>query len=218
MLFKTISKLFKGTYQYKVVLICAGAGLFRNKNLPNVLSELSKIQLNSQTKQVRSTYYSSWQARGISTQEDLDYAFKLQHTIAKMHDIDVRVESPWLSIYTNTKSNIDQLVKLDDTKVKYVCVPPIDTALDKETIIMPKMNFDFRVTLGKTTTNYISFIDWAETNKKLKLTKSCKNDLSKDRSYGGTHFYVSGDNNLLLAKMHLGGCISKIQRIIKVKA
>lgn len=135
-----------------------------------------------------------------------------------MHDIDVRVESPWLSIYTNTKSNIDQLVKLDDTKVKYVCVPPIDTALDKETIIMPKMNFDFRVTLGKTTTNYISFIDWAETNKKLKLTKSCKNDLSKDRSYGGTHFYVSGDNNLLLAKMHLGGCISKIQRIIKVKA
>ena len=79
MLFKTISKLFKGTYQYKVVLICAGAGLFRNKNLPNVLSELSKIQLNSQTKQVRSTYYSSWQARGISTQEDLDYALSLIH-------------------------------------------------------------------------------------------------------------------------------------------
>lgn len=218
MLFKTISKLFRGTYQYKIVLVCAGASLFRNKNLHNVLSELKKINISNQLKQVRPTHYPSWGARGITNQEDLDYAFKLQNTISKMHDIDVRVESPWLSIYTNTKTNIDQLIKLDDSKVKYVCIPPIDTTLDKETIIMPKMNFDFRVTIGRTTTNYSSFIDWAETNKKLKLTKSCKNDLSRDRSYGGTHFYVTGDNNLLLAKMHLGGCISKVQRIIKIKA
>jgi capsular polysaccharide biosynthesis protein len=52
-------------------------------------------------------------------------------------------------------------------------------------------------------------------NKKCKLTKSCIRELEKQRSWGGSHFYITGNNNLLLAKMHLGGSISKIERIIK---
>jgi hypothetical protein len=39
--------------------------------------------------------------------------------------------------------------------------------------------------------------------------------LGKSRSWGGTHFYITGDNNLLMAKMHLAGAISKVERIIK---
>jgi hypothetical protein len=50
------------------------------------------------------------------------------------------------------------------------------------------------------------------------MTKSCKTALGKNKSWGGTHFYVSGENNLLMAKMHLGGSILKIERIIKEKA
>jgi hypothetical protein len=80
---------------------------------------------------------------------------------------------------------------------------------------MPKMNYDYRVTLGKTTQEYQSFIEWAETSKKIKLTKSCKKDLQRLRTWGGTHFYISGENNLLLAKMHLSGAIAKIERIVK---
>jgi hypothetical protein len=80
---------------------------------------------------------------------------------------------------------------------------------------MPKMPFEFRVTVGKTTSNHGAFIEWAEANSKVKLTKSCKNELSKDRSWGGAYFYVTGDKNLLLAKMHLGGSIAKIERIVK---
>lgn len=186
--------------------------------MASVLEELNKVTFdNVETTNIRSPYYAS-RKTWISTREDLDYAFKLQKAVSKMQDIDIRVESPWISIYTNVKANVDQLIKLDTNKVKYVSIPPANVPLDKETIIMPKMPYDFRVTVGKTTQNYVSFVDWAESNKKLKLTKSCKKDLSKDKSYGGTHFYVTGDNNLLLAKMHLGGCISKVQRIIKIKA
>ena len=80
---------------------------------------------------------------------------------------------------------------------------------------MPKMNFEFRVTLGKTTHENSAFVQWLEGNKKCRLTKSAKKDLLKTNSWGGKHFYITGDNNLLMAKMHLGGSISKVERIIK---
>jgi hypothetical protein len=80
---------------------------------------------------------------------------------------------------------------------------------------MTNTDFDYKVTLGKTAQENTSFIEWASANKKVKLTKSCTRDLKKTRSWGGTHFFISGDNNLLLAKMHLGGSISKVEKIIK---
>jgi hypothetical protein len=131
-----------------------------------------------------------------------------------MSDMEIRVESPWLTVYSNSKSDIHALVKIDKNKVKYVCEPAKDTNLAPNTILMPKMKYDYRITLGKTSQPNPAFIDWASTSKKCKLTKSCIRDLGKPRSWGGTHFYITGDNNLLLAKMHLGGSIAKIERII----
>jgi hypothetical protein len=69
--------------------------------------------------------------------------------------------------------------------------------------------------LGKTTQEHSAFIQWAENNAKLKLTKTCKRELARDYSWGGTYFYVTGENNLLMTKMHLGGSINKVERIIK---
>jgi hypothetical protein len=68
--------------------------------------------------------------------------------------------------------------------------------------------------MGATKQDYSSFVEWAENHPKVKLTKSCRRDLIRGKSWGGTHFYVTGDNNLLMTKMHLGGTISKVQRII----
>ena len=141
--------------------------------------------------------------------------FKLQSTLTRLQDIDFRVEAPWLSIYTNEKSNIDKLAKLDNDRVKYISAPPSNATLAENTIIMPKKNFEFRVTMGKTAQEHSSFIAWASSNKNVELTKSCKRDLEGHRSWGGTHFYINGNNNLLLARMHLGSSISKIERIVK---
>lgn len=186
--------------------MCAGASHFRSGDLDSALAQLKKITLG------KTDFYSS---RSIKTQEDLDYCFKLQAQLKKLQDIEVRVEAPWITVYTNTKSNVDALIKVDPDNVKYVSSPAKATSLDADTIVMPKMNYDFRVTLGKTTQEHTAFVTWAEANSKVKLTKSCARDLSKNRSWGGTHFYITGDNNLLMAKMHLGGAINKIERIIK---
>jgi hypothetical protein len=198
-------------YQYKIVLTCAGASWFRSGDLDSALDLLKKVDIKQN--QLDTNRYIRTTA--IKTKEELDYAFKLQKLLAKMSDFEIRVESPWISIYTNSKSDIDALIKLDKEKVKYYSVPPANAPLDVGTVIMPKMNYDYRITLGKTSHNCLAFIEWAEGNAKLKLTKSCKRDLSKERSWGGTHFYVTGDKNLLMTRMHLGGSISKVERILK---
>lgn len=187
------------------MLVCSGAGHFRSGDMDSTLAQLKKITLKPDLHHLR----------GVKTQDELDYCFKLQAQLKKLTDIEVRVESPWVTVYTNTKSNVDALTKLDKTKVKYVSAPDKTATLGSDTIIMPKMNYEFRVTLGKTTQEHSAFVLWAESNSKVKLTKSCVRDLSKDRSWGGTHFYITGDNNLLMAKMHLGSAINKVERIIK---
>lgn len=205
MLYKTTTRLFKGTYQYKIVLVVPGAPHFRSGDMDKTLDALSKIDLN-----VQPIYRNS-----IKTQDDIKYATNLALALATMSNIDVRVESPWISIYTNNEADTVKLANIDLEKVKYISKPPADQILTSGTIILPKMDYDYRVTLGKTVTDHLGFVAWAEGSNKLRLTKSCINDLSKTRSWGGTHFYVTGDNNLLMAKMHLGGAISKIERIIK---
>jgi hypothetical protein len=208
MQFKTTTKLFRGIYQYKIVLVCPGAQWFRCGDMSSTLEQLKKVNLDSPKA-------STWRNIHIKTPEDLDYAFKLQSALSKMNDIDVRVETPWITIYTNNKKYITTLTNLDKNQVKYVSAPPANTTLTSNTIIMPKMNYDFRITLGKTSYEHSAFISWAETNSKVKLTKSCVRDLSKTRSWGGTHFYITGDNNLLMVKMQLGDSIAKIERIVK---
>lgn len=206
MLFKTTNRLFKGIYQYKIVLVVSGASLFRSGDMAATLKELQKISEDF-TNQPK---YNS-----IKTKDDLDYALKLQKQVSKLQDFELRVETPFVSIYSNNWNDINGLSKLDQDRVKYISKPADNTTLSAETIIMPKVNFEFRITLGKTTSEHSAFVEWAKTNKKIKLTKSCVRDLSKDRSWGGTHFYITGDNNLLMAKMHLGSSINKVERIIK---
>jgi len=208
--FKTTRSLFRGKYQYKIVLVCAGSSWFRSGDSETILNHLRKVTID--TGQSRNV----WQrVSTIKSQEDLEYAVQLANALSKMQDIDLRVESPWISIYTNNKSHVDLLTKLDQSKVKYICKPDKGTVLEENTVIMPKINYDFRVTLGKTSQPNLGFITWATANKKCRLTKSCIRDLEKARSWGGTHFYITGDNNLLMAKMHLSGTIAKIERIVK---
>ena len=209
MQYKTTTRLFKGTYQYKVVLVCAGASVFRNGDIESAIQNLKRVVIDK-----KQALYIPNTVR-IKTQEDLDYALKLAHTLMYMEDIEIRVESPWISIYTNTLKNVNALTKLDEDHIKYVSIPPKDTTLVENTVIMPKINYDYRVTLGKTSHENSAFVEWAESNPKVKLTKSCIKDLLRPRTWGGTHFYVLGDNNLLMAKMHLASSIAKIERIVK---
>jgi hypothetical protein len=209
MLVKTTRSLFRGIYQYKIVLVCSSASLFRSGNIEDVLEQLKTVEVGDSKK------HNTYKLNSIKTQTDLVYALALANTLLNCIDIDIRVENPWISIYTNDRTLINNLAKIDKTCVKYICEPKSNAKLAADTVVMPKMNYDYRITLSKTSQPNHSFIEWAEKSTKCKLTKSCIRDLQKARSWGGTHLYVTGDNNLLMVKMHLGGNISKIERIVK---
>jgi len=206
MQYKTTRSLFRNIYQYKIVLVCSGSSLFRTGDVLSTLTELKKLSFDKDKPRYNNL---------IKSKDDLDYAINLATALNDMSDYDLRVEAPWVSIYTNTKSFIDKLVALDQNKVKYISKPSPNTNLSSGTVVMPKMNYDYRITLGKTNQPNPAFVGWAQASKKCKLTKSCIRDLEKPRSWGGTHFYISGDNNLLVAKMHLGGSIAKVEQIVK---
>ncbi|MEY4334739.1 MAG: hypothetical protein RLZZ196_3489 [Bacteroidota bacterium] len=204
---KFTNKLFQNKYLYKAVVICPGAHHFRSGDMDKTLEYLSSAKIGDSRSHHRTSFFKS--------QEDLNYAHKLRNLMAKFEGYDIRVESPWLSFYTNEKADIDKIVNLDSSKIKYISVPPKNTQLEKGTIILPKIPFDYRITLSATAQEYTAFLDWAEASDKVRLTKSTKTALQRSRSWGGTFFYIKGDNMLLLAKMHLGGVIARIDRIIK---
>jgi hypothetical protein len=148
--------------------------------------------------------------------EDVDLSIRLVTDLKKMQDIDLRIETPFISIYTNEPKHLSLLEKKYLEHIRYISKPLEPNTLDIDTVIMPKLKeFDYKITLAATKQEHGAFIEWAEKSPKLRITNSCKRELLRSRSWGGTHFYVAGDNNLLMAKMHLGGCIGKIQRIAK---
>lgn len=207
---KVTKSLFMGKYQHKIVLVTPIASAFRNFDTDTTLSHIKKMHIAFKLDDNKSFSYRSNKPKDES---DFQYAYALHSTLRYMEDFDIRIESPWISIYTNNKKDLNTIVKLEPALVKYTSSP--NTELEVGSIILPKVPYEYKVTIGKTTQNYNAFIEWASVTDKIKLTKSCRNMLSKERAWGGSYFYITGDKLLLMAKMHLGGAVGKIERIIK---
>jgi hypothetical protein len=212
MLQKVTKSLFKGKYQYKIVLVSSLASAFRNYDIATTLELLNKAHTTFKSQDPNKPVV-SYKKSNVKSEDDFIYAFKLQKQVKKMQDFEIRIEHPWISIYTNNKKDVDAIVKLDSNKIKYISAP--DSLIEAGTIIMPKVPYDYRLTIGKTTQSYTAFIEWVEATKKVRLTKSCKKMLTSNRSWGGTYMYIKGDNALLMTKMHLGGAVGKIERVIQ---
>lgn len=199
-----------GTYQYKVVLVSPLAGCFRNKDLDDVIKKIRSSQnaFLSGGMQLRMRHNSP------RSEEDFTYAFDLYKTLKKLDDYIVRIESPFISFYSNNKKHVDAIIKIEKNNVKYLCSPPEKTELEPGVIFLPKVPYDYKVTIGKTTQQHDAFLSWADSTNKVKITKSCRRMLERNSSWGGGYFYVKGDNMLLMTKMHLGSSVSKVDRII----
>lgn len=211
MLQKLTKSLFLGKYQYKAVLVTGLSNSFRDKDLDNVL-----LKIKTQHSLFLAGRLPRVKISGPKTEEDFVHALALHKAFKKFENFDVRIETPLISFYTNNKKDIDCLIKLGKEKIKYISVPPENSNLEPNTIILPKVPYDYRVTIGKTTQNHDAFLQWADsTNSKVKLTKSCRRMLGRSSSWGGTYFYIKGDNMLLMAKMHLGSSISKVERVVQ---
>lgn len=202
---KQTTRLFNGKYKYKIVLVSKAAAWFRGCDLANVKKNMGIVS-NSTVQWVKKL-----------TPHDMDYVLKLVTALTPMTDYIVRVESPYINFYTNTEKDIEKLAKVDPTVVKYVCLPSpgSETDLELNKIIVKNIDHEFRVTMGRTRQNHANFVEWAEDKDKLRLPKRAKQELAKDRSWGGYYFYVKDEKTLTMVKMFVGGEIQCVERCVK---
>lgn len=203
-LVKKTKRLFMDKYQYKTVLVCPVANWFRGGDLDHVRE---KLQLIDSKKLPLDTPL--WNK--LKTPDDLEYCIKLESLMSKMTNYEIRIEHPLLSFYSNNFNNCVELANLEISRTKYVSV---SNNLKPNTVYLPKIKYGFRVTMGRTRSNHLSFLNWSKNNDKIKITKNCYNDLARDKSWGGNYFYVKDEKSLTLVKMFLGSEISRIDVVI----
>jgi hypothetical protein len=190
-------------YGHKAVLVVPGAQWFRGNHLDVVEEKLKSANVNQNfTSKIR-------------TPADLEYSKKVCTAIQSMSDYDIRVETPFISVYTNNPQDIDKLSNIDTERVKYISKPPAG-GISKNTVIMEQEGWDYKITLGRTKQSYQEFVEWAENGKGLvKLTGGSKQALLRSYHWGGTHFYVKNDKALTMIRVFLGSSISRVDQVVK---
>jgi len=204
-LVKETKKLFMDKYDHKIVFVQPASGWFRGGKVSYAREKIKNFKFGD------TDYFS----KRIKTQSDLDYCLKLCNVLEAMTDYELRIESPCISFYTNNPKDIDKIAKVAGDNVKYVCKPPVDTVLSKKTVVMRRNGYDYKVTLGSTKTSYTDFIEWTDKTGLALLTKSTRRELTRDISWGGTYFYVKDEKALTMTRMFLGGCISRVDQVVK---
>ena len=203
---KHTTRLFFKKYKYKIVLVSKGAGWFRGNDLENVRTQLSDNE-------------PKFTLGGPLSDADKSYVLKLYTTLLKFKDYDIRIEHPLISFYSNSDSDVEKLAKLDTTKVKYVSFPEqgSEDKLDNQQVLVKKLNYGYRITMGRTRQDFTTFVKWCEgKSEKVKLPKRASKDLCKPHSWGGYYFYVRDDKTLTMVKMFLGGHIQLVESVTKV--
>lgn len=204
-------KLFYNKYPHKIVIYCPGVHKLRCHTLDEALDILTI----SDVKWRYQSLLSSKKETNDEIEESnsrFEYVKNVINTLKTFDDYKLRIEYYWLSIYVVDQSKVDQIINLDKSRVKYVCIPDID--LSPGEIVMADDRFDYRITISPSNSNHSSFVEWAENNKNIKVPNSSVSLLIRDHQYRQTYFYVKGDKQLSMVRLHLGSCIQRIEKII----
>jgi hypothetical protein len=193
-------------YKYKIVLVCPVANWFRGNDLNNVIVRLTELETTGVAP--------PWVK--LRSNEDKQFCRDVYTTLNKFNDYELRVEHPLINFYTNNSSYIEQLSSIDPARIKYISLPNKNNPeLEAGTVIVKKLDYDYKIFMGRTRKNYNNFVTWAESNKKIRLTPTVKKQLSRDTSWGGGYFYVKGEQTMTMVRVFLGSDIAKIDSVIK---
>lgn len=197
---KTTKKLYKGKYQYNIVLVCAFSHVFRGHDSDTYINRISREERLFK-------HTATWRSPA-----DLAYTMEIYNTLTSMDDYCTRVEFPAVTIYTTNYSDIIALREINVANVRCISMPHANLLVG--TVYMPTLNYEFCVTIGRTKKPYLDFLEWADEINKLRITNGCRAMLLQSASYGGGRFYVTGDNMLLMCRMQLAGIKLTVDRIV----
>jgi hypothetical protein len=190
-------KLFNNKYSKKIVITNRYSIYFRAKYLSTVLPTI---------------------CHPCDTLQ-LEYAKKIIGCLSHYKDeFDIRVESPRVTVYTNSINLIKDIIDVvDHNDIKKIYLPnPNYPPLNSKEIILKNIDFGYKVHISGNEKPYNEFLNWANTSDKIKLTNSASYQLSKSNKWRSSYFYVKDEKTITMTKLHLGNIITKIEKIIKV--
>lgn len=198
---KKPTKLFNNKYRAKIVFRSVAARAFR--------PETAKRLLN-----LSNSDFEDYLPRRVpDSAAEIKLAKELLTTI-DYNNCSVRVEYPLVTVYTNDLSTLEDLVNvIGKANVKYVSLFTDEVIAPDQ--VFSTLPYDFKLHIGKVNTSIESFVNWAENNKNVRITKSALSRLRTGKGYSTTHLYVKGEKTLTMVKMFLGNAIIKIENIIK---
>jgi len=207
-------KLFYNKFLYKISTYNKLAFFFRNKNFPNVRKILD--ELSPKYKKKDPIVLRRWLRNEIIAHEQFVDAQILFQELKDHDDIQVRVEGPILTVYSNDKKLIDSLCKKLNNVYELHEPSSLNLKELTEGYILMKSpiykKFKYRVTMGPKANP--EFTKWLENNQdKVKYGKTFFSTMQTNGYTNGLYFYVKDDKCLMLVNLMLGNLIRRTDRI-----
>lgn len=203
---KKTNKLFLDKYRYKIVLISKLATTFRGRDIEDAAEKIAHWRENKT--------FPGWVYNGVAS--DLDRAFNIVKAFQKVSDYKLMVSSPFLTFYTDKFDDFKQVSKELFDYVKYISMPE-DTrpVLEKNTVYLKRIDYDFKITLTQRVPNNESFFKWCTGNDKIRMPRRCRDHVRRGWRSGDSYFYVKDAKTLSMVQMFLGSNIQRIDRVVK---
>jgi hypothetical protein len=87
--------------------------------------------------------------------------------------------------------------------------------LEKNTVYLKRINYDFKITITQRVPNNESFFNWCKDNDKIRMPRRCCDHVRRGWRSGDSYFYVKDAKTLSMVQMFLGSNIQRIDRVIK---
>lgn len=208
------TKLFWGTYLYRLTIRNQLSPIFREKNLSYARQVLDKLQ-HEYEKGEKLQLAVGIRERPITEEHFLD-AKKLYKYFNKFDDFKLRVEGPSLSIYANDKdwlNTISSSIYRSNLVSLHEPDPNFIDKLDSNVILVSEdIGFEYRVTVGQNK-GTPEFAKWADHNPNLvKIGPVLREEMLSSGYVNGMYFYARDERILQLCNLML----SNIRRIDKL--
>jgi len=150
---------------------------------------------------------------------DYDIGLLIANTLNTSNsEYKVMVSSPFISFYTDDYNEFYSVSKTLKNQIKYVSVPYETTpVLEKNTVYLKRINYDYKVTISNRIDNNESFFNWCRDNDKIRMPGRCQRHVKRGYRVGDSYFYVKDAKSLSMVQMFIGSNIQRIDHVIKIK-
>tara|TARA_B100000925_G_C21968054_1_gene456541 strand:+ start:298 stop:981 length:684 start_codon:yes stop_codon:yes gene_type:complete len=213
------TKLFYNKYVFKLRLKNELAAIFRGMNLGWAKTKLDEMQRDAEAEIPIKSPFRAWrgESKNISIETFMDNCVIYTALQKNKDHCMVRVENQKLDIYSNENIWLEELA--DKIGAIELHEPANDEKLNfllenKNTqIVRGKVDWPYKAFLSKKIDP--NFVNYCEANSHaIKIGAKAKQAITKGYYVEGFYFYTKDEKYLMLAKIALGGRITKIVKYI----